>query len=139
MVVYTQGSFDILHSGHINLLKKCRKLAGDGKVVVSLLSDESYEKYRKYPPAKQFKDRKALLESIIYVDEVIEGDNRKTSKEIKKIKPDLVVVGSDWASKDIYTQYRMNRKELDPLLAFSPYTPDVTSTAIKERIKNERT
>lgn len=135
-VVYTQGSFDLLHSGHINILKKCRKLAGkDGKVIVAVLSDKSYEKYRKYAPAKSFRDRKALIESMVYVDEVIESDNTRTKQEIKKYKPDIVVVGSDWASKDIYRQYKMDRRDLDPLLVFHPYTPDVTSTAIKERIK----
>jgi glycerol-3-phosphate cytidylyltransferase len=136
MTVYTQGSFDILHSGHINILKKCRKLAGkDGKVIVAVLGDKAYEKYRKYPPAKLFKDRKALLESIVYVDEVIESDNMRTKQEIRKIRPDLVVVGTDWAAKDIYKQYHMKREELDPILVFSPYTPDVSSTAIKERMK----
>lgn len=138
MIVYTQGSFDIIHSGHINLFKKCRLLAGDGKVVVAVLSDKSYEKYRGYRPAKPFSERKKLLEEFKTVDEVIESDNEKTGEEIKRIKPDVVVVGSDWASKDIYKQYRMSRDELNPLLVYQPYTTTITSTMIKERIKNDR-
>src|SRR5689334_19893850 len=108
MKIYTQGSFDIIHSGHMNILSKCRKLAGkDGKVVVALLSDEAYEKYRGHKPAKDFSERANILVSLKYVDEVIESDNENTKEDIEKIKPDLVVVGSDWASKDIYTQYHM--------------------------------
>jgi glycerol-3-phosphate cytidylyltransferase len=135
MKIYTQGSFDIIHSGHINLFKKCRLLAGDGKVVVALLSDSSYEKYRGYKSAKPFSERKAVLESCRYIDEVIESDNEKTAEEIKRVNPDIVVVGSDWASKDIYKQYRMKRKELNPLLVYQPYTTEITSTMIKERIR----
>ena len=136
MRVYTQGSFDILHSGHINLFKKCRLLAGDGEVIAACLSDDSYEKYRGYKPAKPFTERKCLLESCKYVDRVIESDPEKTKDEIKKIKPDIVVVGSDWASKDIYKQYHMKKEELAPMLVYQPYTTEITSTMIKERIIN---
>ena len=137
MIIYTQGSYDILHRGHIILFSKCRKLAGkDGKVIVSVLSDESYLKYRGHPPAKIFEDRKATIESCRYVDLVIEGNNRKTKQEIKKYKVDIVVVGSDWASKNIYKQYRMKADELDPLLVYNPYFTKISSTIIKERIIN---
>ena len=135
MKVYTQGSFDIVHSGHINLFKKCRLLAGDGEVVVALLSDKSYEKYRGYKPAKPFNERRVLLESCKYIDRVIESDNEKTKEDIKKINPDIIIVGSDWVSKDIYSQYRITKEELNPKLVYQPYTAGITSTEIKERIK----
>jgi glycerol-3-phosphate cytidylyltransferase len=136
MIIYTQGSFDILHSGHMNLLSKCRRLAGDGKVVIALLSDKSYESYRGYPPAKPYAERKRLLEAIRFVDEVWETDHTKTREQILKLKPDFVVIGSDWVAKDLYTQYRMTPEELNPLLIYFPYTMGITSTMIKERIKN---
>jgi glycerol-3-phosphate cytidylyltransferase len=136
MRVYTQGSFDIMHSGHINLFKKCRLLAGDGEVVAACLSDKAYEKYRGYPAAKPFSERKGLLEACKYVDRVIESDPEKTAEEIGRVKPDIVIVGSDWASKDIYKQYRMTKAELAPMLVYQPYTTEITSTMIKERIIN---
>lgn len=137
MIVYTQGSFDILHSGHINILKKCRKLAGDsGKVIVALLTDKGYLKYRGYKPAKSFDERKVELESLKYIDEVVAIDPPKTLKQLKKIKPDWVVIGSDWATKDLYKQYNMRREDLDPILLYVPYTTTISSTKIKERIKN---
>jgi len=136
MIVYTQGSFDLLHTGHIKLLKKCRKLAGkEGKVIVALLTDKAYERYRKYKPAQTYKDREVVLKSLKMVDEVIPCDNKKTKQQIKKIKPDWVVLGSDWVVKDIYKQYDMNKEELDELLVFFPYTNKISSSKIKERIK----
>lgn len=135
-IIYSQGSFDLVHSGHINILKKCRKLAGkDGKVIIALVTDKAYLKYRGYKPAKIYSERKAILESFVYVDEVIPVDPPKTKQQIKKIKPDWVVIGSDWASKNLYKQYNMKPEELDPILLYVPYTTKISSTMIKERIK----
>lgn len=139
MIVYTQGSFDILHSGHINLLRKCRKLAGaEGKVIVAVLSDKAYKKYRGHRSAKDFSERSKLLESMKYVDLVIKSDNEETEKEIKRYQVDLIVVGTDWVGKDLANQYHMKTEDLNPLLVYTPYTIGVTSTQIKERIKNDR-
>lgn len=136
MIIYTQGCFDILHSGHIKLLSKCRRLSDGGKVVVALLSDESYTKYRGHPPALPYQERQAVLKSLRYVDEVWETDHLDTKSQIDKLKPDFVVIGSDWVSRDLYTQYRMTPDELNPLLVYFPYTQGIASTSIKERIKN---
>ena len=137
--VYSQGSFDILHKGHINLLKKCKKLAGNnGSVVVSLLSDASYEKYRGYKPTVPFESRKAVLESLKFVDKVIEGDNTNTRMELISEMPDFIVVGSDWATKDIYLQYDLSPEwfeENNITLLFFPYTKDVSSTQLKKGVK----
>lgn len=139
MRVYTQGSFDILHSGHINLLRRCKKLAGpDGQVIVSLLSDRAYEAYRGYPPALPFKDRLSVISSLVYVDSFLQGDNRRTRSELEDFKPDIVAVGSDWAKKDIYQQYDASPEwfeEHNILLLYFPYTEGVSSTQIKEALR----
>jgi glycerol-3-phosphate cytidylyltransferase len=138
MTIYSQGSYDILHSGHVNILRKCRKLAGkDGKVVVALTSDAFYKEYRGYEPAKPFSERKALLGEFRDVDEIVEATKETTREQILRLNPDFVVLGSDWASKDVYEQYGMSKEELDPYLVFFPYTTTISSTQIKERIKNQ--
>lgn len=137
-VIYSQGSFDITHSGHINILRKCRKLAGEGgTVIIALVTDKAYKVYRGYEPAKSYEERKTILESFTYVDQVVPINPPKTRQQIKKIKPDWVVIGSDWASKNLYKQYNMKPEELDPILLYVPYTTKISSTMIKERIKNE--
>lgn len=137
MRVFSQGSFDLLHSGHIKLLRRCKQLAGQDEVIVSLLTDEAYESYRGEAPVIPYEQRKLLLQSLRFVDRVIPGDNRNTEKEILAVSPDIVAVGSDWAAKDIYAQYGLSQEWFDErniLLLFFPYTKQISSTDIKKRL-----
>jgi glycerol-3-phosphate cytidylyltransferase len=137
MIIYTQGSFDILHSGHINLLRKCRLLAGNGRVIVALLTDKAYTAYRHHSPSQSFEDRKSVLKSVSFVDEVIPCDNVDTKKQIEEIKPDFCVLGTDWVTKDIYRQWAVTPEFIDPIILYVPYTTHISSTMIKEKIRHE--
>lgn len=135
MRIYTQGSFDILHRGHLRLLERSKRL-GD-MLMVSILSDRAYKAYRGYPPALSWWDRAELVMELKYVDAVREGDHRKTKQEILDFKPDVITVGSDWAKKDIYAQYGITQgwlDERDILLVYLPYTDGISSTQIKQRL-----
>jgi glycerol-3-phosphate cytidylyltransferase len=131
-IAYVQGTFDLYHTGHINLLKRAKKIADT--VVVALLTDEAITKYRGQPPVISYKDRYNALISCVYVDVIIPSNPEKTKDEILLVKPDFVVLGSDWAKKNIYKQYRCDREFLDQYLVYFPYTPHISSTSIKKRI-----
>ena len=93
MIVYTQGTFDLFHYGHANILQKCKKMAGEfGLVIVGLLIDGAIEKYKGKKPIMNFEERSKTLESCKYVDIVVPSDNEKTKEEIIACKPDFVVV-----------------------------------------------
>lgn len=133
--VYVQASFDVLHRGHIRLLERCRKLGGP--LVVSLISDESYEAYRGYPPALSWRDRYAVVSNLKLVDVVFRGDHRKTRSELERERPQFVVLGTDWVHKDIEAHWGITQGWLDErgiILLYLPYTTGISSTAIKERI-----
>jgi rfaE bifunctional protein nucleotidyltransferase chain/domain len=97
--VFTNGCFDILHRGHIELLKFCK---GMGKVVVGLNSDSSVSSL-KGPTRPVFteRDRKFMLESCRYVDEVRIFEEDTPYNLIKVIKPDIIVKGSDYEIEDV--------------------------------------
>ena len=97
--VFTNGCFDILHRGHIELLKFCK---GMGKVVVGLNSDSSVSSL-KGPTRPVFteRDRKFMLESCKYVDEVRIFEEDTPYNLIKVIKPDIIVKGSDYEIEDV--------------------------------------
>jgi glycerol-3-phosphate cytidylyltransferase len=142
MIVYTGGTFDVFHSGHCNFLKRCKDIAGiDGKVIVSLNTDEFILSYKNNLPICSYEERKSVLLSCKYVDDVIENIGGKDSKlSILLVNPDIIVVGSDWAKKDYYTQMNFTQEWLDNKnisLAYVPYTNGISSTKIKERMKND--
>lgn len=138
--VYTGGTFDLFHVGHLNLLKRCHEIAGHkGQVIVSLNTDEFIEEYKGKPPVIRYQDRKAILESCKYVSFVMENYGKADSKEsiILAQLIDVVAIGSDWARKDYYKQMNFTQDWLDEQgisLIYIPYTKGISSTQIKTKI-----
>jgi len=136
--VYTGGTFDLFHVGHLNLLKKCHEIAGlTGQVIVSLNTDEFIEKYKGKKPIIKYEDRKEILKACRYVDSVIENFGGQDSKEaiLTAQLIDVIAIGSDWAKKDYYKQMGFTQDWLDEQgisLIYIPYTQGISSTKIKE-------
>ena len=140
-VVYTGGTFDLFHSGHVAFLRSCKRIAGkDGRVVVSLNTDEFIAAYKGKPPIMSYSERKAVLMACRYVDAVVDNIGGVDSKPaILNVIPDFVVIGDDWAKKDYYAQMQFTQEWLDGnkiQLCYVPYTVGVSSTDIKARIVN---
>ena len=135
-VVYSGGTFDLFHSGHVNFLRQCSKF---GKVIVSLNTDEFIYKYKGFHPIINFQERKAVLSSCKYVSEVIENIGNEDSKPaIMKVNPDFIVIGTDWMGKDYYKQMNFTQEWLDSkniVLCYIPYTTNISTTDIKNRLK----
>ena len=131
MKVYTQGSYDIFHAGHVNFLRRCAKF---GDVVVGLLSDESFEKYRGYKPINKFEDRRSVLAACEYVRWINETDNTTTEDDLEVLNPDVIAIGTDWAKRDIYKQWGVKPEDIDDRLIYIPYTQEISTTEIKRRV-----
>ena len=97
--IFTNGCFDILHRGHIELLRYCRSL---GHVVVGLNSDASIRQLKgKNRPFFSQQDRQFVLQSCKYIDEVIIFDEETPSELIKEVKPDIIVKGGDYKVEEV--------------------------------------
>jgi glycerol-3-phosphate cytidylyltransferase len=138
LVVYTGGSFDLFHSGHVAFLKRCKELAGDGRVVVSLNTDEFILDYKGKGLVMNYEERRAVLLSCRFVDDVVPNlGGADSCLAIDLAKPDLVVIGSDWARRDYYAQMGFSQDWLDERgigLVYLPYTAGISSTDIKGRL-----
>jgi len=133
--VYTGGTFDLLHSGHVRFLTECAKL---GKVTVALNTDEFIEQYKGKPPIMNYQERKAVLKGLRAVSQVIPNIGGADSKQaIQLVRPDYLVIGSDWARKDYYAQMGFTQDWLDEqgiILCYVPYTAGISTTQIKARL-----
>ena len=138
-VVYTGGTFDLFHSGHVNLLKRCKEIAGpDGLVVASLNTDDFIWQFKNKKPICSEDERAEVLLSCRYVDRVVMNVGGADSRiAIDQVQPNYIVVGSDWAEKDYYSQMSFDQKWLDQRgigLVYVPYTKTISSSAIRSRM-----
>jgi D-beta-D-heptose 7-phosphate kinase/D-beta-D-heptose 1-phosphate adenosyltransferase len=97
--VFTNGIFDVVHFGHTNSLREASEL---GYLIVGLNTDESTRRIKgEGSPIFNLEQRKAVLESIKYVDRIIPFDDDTPERLIHEIKPDILVKGMDYEIKDI--------------------------------------
>lgn len=135
MRVYTGGTFDIPHFGHARFLERCAQF---GSVTVALNTDAFIEVYKQKTPIFTYEERKAILELSPYVDNVVENFGGADSKPaIELVRPDLIIVGSDWARRDYHRQMGFTQDWLDARgigLLYIPYTQNISSSEIIRRI-----
>jgi glycerol-3-phosphate cytidylyltransferase len=133
--IYTGGTFDLFHSGHVNLLKRCAEL---GSVTVSLNTDQFIANYKGKPPVMTYEERCEVLRGCRFVDDVIPNFGGSDSRvAIEIVKPDIIVIGSDWARRDYYAQMGFTQDWLDERgigLMYVPYTQGISSTNVKQRL-----
>ena len=124
---------DILHSAHINILKKAEKY---GKVIVGLLTDKAISEYKKLPLIN-YDERFKILSGIKFVDQVVEQATMDCSNNIKKIKPDFFIHGDDWR---VGIQKNQRRKAIQALklnngkLIEVAFNKDISSAEIKNKM-----
>jgi len=135
LIVYTGGTFDLLHRGHASFLKRCSEL---GSVTVSLNTDEFIAAYKGKPPVMTYAEREEILMALRYVDRVIPNFGGADSKPaIELIQPDIIAIGTDWARRDYYAQMQFSQDWLDERdisLIYIPYTSGISSTEVKARL-----
>ena len=125
--VITYGTFDILHHGHINLLKRARAL-GD-HLTVALSTDEFNSLQKDKTTYFSYEERKAILQAIRYVDEIIpETDWDQKISDIKALDIDVFVMGDDWTDKFDYLADYCD-------VVYLPRTPGISTTIIKSKLK----
>lgn len=92
--VYMSFSSDLLHSGHIAIIRKAQRL---GKLTIGVLTDEAVSSYKRFPLVP-FTERRAMLESIAGVERVVEQRTLSYRENLQTYRPDIVVHGDDWAT-----------------------------------------
>ena len=124
--ILTYGTFDLLHIGHINLLKRAKAL-GD-RLIVALSTDEFNLVEKNKTCAASYEDRKTILESLRFVDLVIPEENwEQKSTDVITHNVDVFVIGDDWTG---HFDFLKDKCEV----VYLPRTANVSTTEIKNQI-----
>lgn len=125
--VLTYGTFDLLHYGHIRLLKRAKKL---GDYLIVAVSTDEFNELKGKKAYHNYKTRKKMLEAVRYVDLVIpEEDWNQKIDDIKKYEVDIVVMGDDWKNS---TKFDYLKEYCE--LVFLKRTEGISSSKIKEEL-----
>ena len=128
IVVFANGCFDILHCGHLRIFQYARSIGNH--VVVGINSDASVRDIKGHGrPIIGQSERKEMVESIRYVDEVILFNELTPLRLIEEIKPDIIIKGEDWKDKQVIGSHIAEVK-------FVPIFNHYSTTAIIEKIRN---
>ena len=128
--VITYGTFDLLHYGHINLLKRAKDL---GDYLIVGLSTDEFNLQKDKISYFDYQQRKILLESIRYVDLVIPETSWEQKREdVKKYYADIFVIGDDWEGKFDFL------KDEGVEVVYLPRTEEISTTQIKEDLNKTK-
>ena len=133
--VYVGMSADLVHPGHMNILKEAAKL---GDVTVGLLTDEAIASYKRLP-YMQYEQRKLVIENIKGVVNVIAQSTLDYRPNLEKLKPDIVVHGDDWkdgVQKQTRDQVVETLGQWSGVLVEIAYTNGISSTQLNEAVKD---
>lgn len=130
MIVYTVGTFDLLHVGHLALLNRCKAL-GD-VVAVGVASDEVVNRYKPNVPVIPLKQRIEMLESLQCVDIVRPYYELEYATACRELNVDIFVIGEDWGSKPHNLEVEAYLKQAGKKIVQVSYNPRNSSTKIKQ-------
>ncbi|WP_039017552.1 adenylyltransferase/cytidyltransferase family protein [Halocynthiibacter namhaensis] len=132
MIVYTVGTFDLLHVGHLALLKHCKSL-GD-VLAVGVASDEVVNMYKPNVPVVPLEQRVEMLEALSCVDIVRPYHALEYVSGCKAVGADIFVIGEDWGSNPHNLDINAYLKDAGKEVAQVCYNPRTSSTKIKQMV-----
>ena len=136
--VYVAMSADLLHHGHINIIKESAKL---GEVTLGLLTDKAIASYKRLPYLS-YSERKAVVEAVKGVQKVVTQDTLDYRPNLEKYRPDIVVHGDDWRTG---VQSKVRQQVIDKIAEWGgklveiPYTADISSSKLNKTVRAQGT
>ena len=133
IVGYTTGVFDMFHIGHLNILKRAKEKCD--YLIVGVSTDELCESYKHKKTIIPFEERKAIIESIRYVDQVVPQLNRDKFAAWEKYHFDVMFVGDDWKNSPLFNELEQKFASVGVKIVFFPYTKGTSSTLLRDKLE----
>ena len=135
--VYIAMSADIIHKGHMNIIRNARKY---GDVIIGLLTDRAIASYKRVP-LMSFEERKEIISEISGISKVVSQNTLDYTHNLLKLKPNYVIHGDDW-KKGPQANFRKKLKKIVKLwkgrVIDVPYTKKISSTIIKKNVQKSK-
>ena len=131
IIVYTSGTFDLFHYGHLNVLKKAKALGN--YLIVGVSTNKLVKLYKGTNPILNYNQRAAIIKELKCVNKVIKQESFFDVKQLRPFKIDVIVLGDDWKGKS-FPELENALKELKIKIIYIPYTKRLSTSRIKKRI-----
>ena len=133
-VGYTQGVFDMLHIGHINLINHAKELCDH--LIVGVNSDELVREYKHKTPVFSEEDRRVIIENLKAVDEAVVVNTLDKETALEKFRFNAIFIGDDWKGNPRWekTGEILHEKGVD--LVFLPHTEGISSTILRDDVNH---
>ena len=128
---YTQGTYDMFHIGHLNLLRQAKDRCD--KLIVGINSDALVQEYKNKTPVVNENDRMEIVSELRCVDEVVICETLKKTEAWKKLHFDAIFIGNDWKGND---RWKQTEKDLAPLgadVVYLKHTDGISSTILRDK------
>lgn len=132
IIGYTTGVFDMFHVGHLNILRRAKERCD--YLIVGVSTDELCLSYKKKLPIVNYEERKAIVEAIKYVDEVVPQIDRDKYAAWERIHFDVMFVGDDWKGSPLFSELEERYKKVGVRIEYFPYTKGTSSTILREKL-----
>ncbi len=134
-IVYSYYVLDIIHKGHLLMMKNSKAMAGkDGKLIVGILTEAAVLEKKSQPPILSLDERIDIAESIKYVDIAVPQETYSPIPNVKRIKPDILMESASHSEEEM-AEARKVVESYGGRLVVMPYYPMQSSTNIKKKIK----
>lgn len=133
IIGYTTGVYDMFHIGHLNVIKKAKEQCD--YLIVGVSSDELVQKEKGKTPVIPYVERVAIVDSIKYVDKVVEQPDKDKMSAWKRYHFNKMFVGSDWKGTPQWKAFEEQFKPLGVEIIYLPHTDGISSTKLTSVIK----
>ncbi len=128
---YTQGTFDMFHIGHLNLLRQAKERCE--KLIVGINSDTLVQQYKNKTPVVNENDRMEIVKELRCVDDVIKCETLKKTDVWKELHFDAIFIGSDWKGNVRWTQTEKDLAPLGAEVVYLKHTDGISSTLLRTK------
>ena len=133
---YTTGVFDLFHIGHLNIIKRAKEQCEH--LIVGVSTDELVKEYKNKYPIIPFEERKEIIESLKYVDEVVPQTTMDKYAAWENLHYEALFHGDDWKNSDMYNKYLEEFEGTGVEFVFLPHTEGTSSTMLTEVLQKIR-